>query len=164
LNINLWLTFGRRFLLSRDGLAGPFSRSGVRTGALSADRKAPAVPKPTVTAYVHQPLDVHADICAKITFDGKFPVDYFTNAVELLFGEIADLFIEIDARFRAYLPRRRPADAENIRERYFAPFIVWYVNSCNTRQSTASLPIAGQLISDNTVIPAAACVWGSLSR
>jgi hypothetical protein len=122
------------------------------------------VPKPPVTADVHQPLDVHADIRAKITLDGKFPIDDFTDAVELLLGEVTDLFIEINARFRAYLPRRRPSDAEYIRERYFAPFIVWYVNSCNTRQSTASLPMSGQLMSDIDPYPCRCLCLGFLEQ
>jgi hypothetical protein len=104
------------------------------------------VPKSPVTADVHQTFDVHTNICAEISLDGKLPVDDFTDTVELFFGKVTDFFIEINARFRAYLPRRRTADAENVRERYFAPLIVWYVNSCNTRQSTASLPGTGQLV------------------
>ncbi len=60
--------------------------------------------KPPVTADVHQPFDVHADISAKIALYGKFPVDDLANAVELLFGKVADFFVKINARFRAYLP------------------------------------------------------------
>jgi len=140
----LKLTFGRRFLLTGNGLARALSRSGVGPGALPPNGKPSAVPEAPVTSDVHQSLDVHADIGPKVAFDGKFSVDDLTEPVEFFFVKLSDFFIHIDARFFANFAGRRTADAENIRERNFAPLVIWYVHSRYTRQSTASLPASGQ--------------------
>jgi hypothetical protein len=138
------LSFGRRFLLTGNGLARALSRTGVGPGALPPNGKSSAVSEAPVASDVHQSLDVHANIGPEVTFDGKFPVDDLTEPVEFFFVKLPDFFIHIDARFFANFAGRRTADAENIRERNFAPLVIWYVHSCNTRQSTASLPASGQ--------------------
>jgi hypothetical protein len=138
------LSFGRRFLLTGNGFARALSRTGVGPRALTSNGKPPAVSEAPITSDVHQSLDVHADIGPKVTFDGKFTVDDLTEPVKLFFVKLPDFFIHVDARFFANFSGRRTADAENIRERNFAPLVIWYVHSCNTRQSTASLPASGQ--------------------
>jgi hypothetical protein len=89
---------------------------------------------------VHKPLNVHPDIRPKVSFDGEFSVDDFSNAVQFLFGKVADFLVPVDVGFSKDFQRRRFADSEYIRQSYFTPLIIWYINSCNASQSTSSLP------------------------
>src|SRR5262245_12752819 len=48
-----------RLLLAGNGFGRPLAGPGVCMGALATNRKALAVPHPTVAAQIHEPLDVH---------------------------------------------------------------------------------------------------------
>jgi hypothetical protein len=138
------LSFGRSLFLAGDGLARAFTRSGVRAGPLTAHRKPSTMANAPVASDVHEPLDVHADVRAKVTLDGEFGVDDFPDPVEFVLGKVLYFFIDVDIGLFEDPERRRLSDAENIRERHFASLVIWYVNSCNTGHCYASLPETGK--------------------
>jgi hypothetical protein len=60
---------GRPFSQSAHGFAFAFARTRVRMGPLPAARKALQMPRPTIAADIHQALDIHLDLAAKIPLD-----------------------------------------------------------------------------------------------
>ncbi len=98
------------------------------------------MPYPAVATDIHEPFDVHPDIGPKVSLNGKFGVDYFSDAVKLFLGNILDLFIDVDVCLFTYLQRRRSTDSEYVGKGNLNPFIIWYINSCNTSHDIASLP------------------------
>src|SRR4051794_40310656 len=72
----------------RPGLALAGARIGVR--ALAADRQALAMAKPAVAGEVHQPLDVHRGLAAKVTFDIVIAVDRLADVKHFLVGQVLD--------------------------------------------------------------------------
>ena len=79
----------------RPGLALAGARIGVR--ALAADREAPAMAKPAVAGEIHQPLDVHRGLSAKIALDREVGVDRLADVQHLLVGQILDALFRRDA-------------------------------------------------------------------
>ena len=69
----------------------------------------------TVTAEVHQALDVHRDFAAQITLDGVAG-NLVAHLVEFLLGEVLHGNIRTDSRIRADGPRMGSTDSENGRE------------------------------------------------
>src|SRR3954453_14561463 len=84
------------FLLAGDrlGLALAGARVGVR--ALAADRKALAMAKPAVAGEIHQPLDVHRGLAAKVALDTMVLIDRFADVQHLLVGEVLDALFRPD--------------------------------------------------------------------
>src|ERR1700735_147649 len=98
------LSLRRRFLLACDcaltrSLAG--ARVGVR--ALAADGQGAPVGAATIGLNVNQPLDVHRDVFAQITFDLAFVLNHLADAVYLVFAQILN-FLE-----RVYIGRYQDA-------------------------------------------------------
>src|SRR5688572_19007825 len=93
-------------------LAG--SRVGVRP--LSAHRQAAAMPQSAVRSHLDVPLDIHRDFLAEIAFDRAFFFQNLADLVDLVFGEVANLLIEIDAGPMEERLRSRTADTINIRQ------------------------------------------------
>src|SRR4029453_10193710 len=122
-------------LLARDrlGLALTGARIGVR--ALAADRKAPAMAKPAVAGEIHQPLDVHRGLTAKVTFDGVLAVNGFTNVQNFLIGQVLDALVGRDAELLRDLLGRRLADSVNVGQRDFHALVGGDVHPGNTSHS-----------------------------
>src|ERR1700755_1058580 len=93
----------------RLGLALAGARVGVR--ALAADRKAPAMAKPAVAGEVHQPLDVHRGLAAKVALDRELLVDRFADVQHLLVGEVLDPLFRRNPELLGDLLGRRAADS-----------------------------------------------------
>ena len=66
-----------------------------RTGRLFA------VPYAAVAADVHEPLDVHADVGAKVSLHRVFAVDDFPDPVEFVLRTVADFFVLVNIRLCA---------------------------------------------------------------
>src|SRR5262245_43107490 len=78
-------------LLLRDcALARTLARAGVRARALPAHRQVAAVPHPPVTADFHQPLDVHGDLLAQISFNAALFFDHATDLPDVFLRQILD--------------------------------------------------------------------------
>jgi hypothetical protein len=138
------LSFGRGLFLAGNGLARALARTGVRAGSLATDRQPPAMANAPVAPDVHKPFDVHPYVRPKVSLNGELGVDDFPDSVELVLGKILDFFIDVDIGLPEDFQRRRLPDPENIRQRHFASFVIWYVYSCNTRHCYASLPETGK--------------------
>src|SRR3954463_5318023 len=104
-------------LLARDrlGLALAGARVGVR--ALPADRQALAMAKPAVAGEVHQPLDVHRGLAAKIAFDLMLGVDRLADMQDVLIGQVLDPLFLADAELLGDLPGLGAADSVDVGER-----------------------------------------------
>jgi hypothetical protein len=72
-----------------DGLAGAFSRAGIRLGSLSANRQAAEVPDAPIALDALQALEVHTDFPAKIAFNDVLAIlNGMHDLGQLLFAEI----------------------------------------------------------------------------
>src|SRR4029450_398438 len=78
----------RLLLLAGDRLGSALAGARVGVRALAADRKAPAMAKPAVAGEVHQPLDVHPRLAAKVALDRLVAVDRFANVQDFLVGQV----------------------------------------------------------------------------
>src|SRR3954469_14411532 len=125
----------RLLLLAGDrlGLAFAGARIGVR--ALAADRKAPAMAKPAVAGEVHQPLDVHGGLAAKVAFDREILVDRFTDVQDFLVGQVLDTLLGRDAELLGDLLGRGAADTVNVGQRDFDALVGGDVDPGNTSHS-----------------------------
>ncbi len=93
------LCLPRRFLLiGYRALARTLAGAGIGMGALAANRQAAAVTIPAIGTDFDQALDVHRDIFAQIAFDVAAFFDDLTDAVDLVFVEVADLLGGLDIR------------------------------------------------------------------
>jgi hypothetical protein len=57
------------FLPATDSALGPFASARIGLGILSSDGKTAPVAYAPVTAQIHQPLDVHADLAPQVPFN-----------------------------------------------------------------------------------------------
>src|SRR3974377_356151 len=72
-----------------DGFARAFAGAGVGLGALAADGQASKVPDAAIAFNALEPLEIHADLAAQITFDHVFAVlDGVDDLRELLLGQV----------------------------------------------------------------------------
>jgi low temperature requirement protein LtrA len=86
------------FLLGADGLLGALARARVRLRALAANRQAATVAQAAIAADVGQPLDVARDLTPQVAFDLDLAVDRFAQLLLVVFGEVLDARVRIDAR------------------------------------------------------------------
>src|SRR5690348_3260527 len=80
----------------RLGLALAGARIGMR--ALAANGEPTAVAKPAIAGEVHQPLDVHRGLAAKVAFDREVLVDRLADVQHLLVGEVLDALFRRDSQ------------------------------------------------------------------
>src|SRR5690348_14861558 len=91
------LCFCRRFLLlGYRALARSFTRTRVGVRTLSANRQVAAMTKPAIRADFNQPLDVHGDVLAQITFHVALGFNGLADAVDLIFVQVLDLLHRLD--------------------------------------------------------------------
>src|SRR5690606_20897994 len=86
------------------------SLTGARIGLglLTANRKAAAMTDAAVAANLHQTFDVLRTFAAEVTLDAAL-FDGGAKAADLVFGQVADLAILVDARFGENVVRRLAA-------------------------------------------------------
>src|SRR3954466_4584591 len=97
---------------ARLGLALAGARVGVR--ALAADREALAMAKPAVAGEVHQPLDVHCGLTAKVALDRMVLVDRLADVQHLLVGKVLDALLGRNAELLGDLLGRGPANSVDV--------------------------------------------------
>src|SRR3954453_14625589 len=85
------------FLLARDRPRLALAGAGVGVRALAANRQAPAVPEAAVAGEVHQPLDVHRGVAAKVALDLVIAVDRLADVADFLVGQLLDPLFRRDA-------------------------------------------------------------------
>src|SRR5439155_26937358 len=81
---------GNRFPRFSDGRALTLSGSSVGPGPLPSDRQTLAMSQPAIRACVHQTLDAHRDLFAKVPFHLVITFDDFSQFDDFLFAQIFD--------------------------------------------------------------------------
>lgn len=99
--VRLLLPRGR--LLAGDRALTTFPGSGIRFGALTADRQALPVAKSTITTDIAQALDVQMDLGTQHTLDDILVLDYLTNAAYLVLGPFLSFDERVDLGLTEYL-------------------------------------------------------------
>ena len=73
--------------------------------------------KPAIAGQIHQPLDVHRHLAAKIAFDHMVGVDRFADVEHFLVGQVLDPARGLDAQLLGDLDGLGAPNAVNIGER-----------------------------------------------
>src|SRR6202165_4735737 len=100
-------------------LPGP----GVRVRALPANRQVASVPHSPITPDVHQPLDVHRNVAAQITFHLDVVGDNLADSYHLFLGKVLDARIGSHVRLLENEVRLRAADPEDVGQADFHPLV-----------------------------------------
>jgi hypothetical protein len=92
------------------------------------------VPQATVTAQVHQTLDIHGYFSAQIAFHLELRIYDLPDRVDLRFRKIVTLRVPTDAGLIEYLLGSRAAYTIDVSQSDLYAFILWQVNTGNTCQ------------------------------
>ncbi len=90
------------------------TRVGVRP--LPVDRKAAAMPEPSVAAEVHEPLDVELHLAAQITLDFVIRVEDVADELHFAIRKLVYALVLSDLRLLADLLRERGPDTVHVRQ------------------------------------------------
>src|SRR6202035_3315050 len=84
----------------------PRALTGARVGvrALATDRQIAPVTDAAIRLNFNEPANVHLNFFAEIAFDAAFLFNFLAETVGFVFGKIAYLFIEVDARLIGHDP------------------------------------------------------------
>src|SRR6185503_21301176 len=97
------------FLLSHSHATRPFASARIGMRALTANRQSATMPQPAITPDVHQSLDVHLRLLAKVAFDHALLVNDRANAIDFVFAQLAYAFVNADACFfKNFVSARAP--------------------------------------------------------
>src|SRR5687768_13888318 len=99
------------FLLDSADLARTLAGASIGVRSLAAYGQTFAVPKPAISADVHEPLDIELHFFAQVSFDASLLLDYLTNARQLLFVQLPNLAIEVDIGLLEDTARSRSTDS-----------------------------------------------------
>jgi hypothetical protein len=134
--------FGVWIALDADGFAGSLPRAGVGLCALTAHRQAAHVADAAIAFDGLEPLEVHADFAAQISFDDVFAVLNGVNDLrELLFGQIFRPDGRVDVGAGQDFDGVTRADAVNVAQRDIDALIGWdfYTNDACHKMSLIQL-------------------------
>src|SRR5512139_3811285 len=140
----VWLFFvvpaGLPYLTSllSDRTPRTFTGAGVGARALTPQRQSAAVAYASITTEVHQPLDAHRDLATQVPFHGDL-ADLAADRVEIRFGQVLHFGAGLDAGRFTDLLRRRTADAVDVGQRNDCVFVVWDVDTGDSRHSISSV-------------------------
>jgi hypothetical protein len=101
-------------------------------GSLTSNRKAAAVPKPSITTDVHEPLDVHGDFLAEITFDPTLLVDHLTDRTDLFLVQVLHTDFGRDARLLQDDLGAGMTDPVDMGESDIDAFLTRQIDACNS--------------------------------
>src|SRR5579872_1000453 len=109
---------------------------------LAAHGQAAAVPETAVGAHLDVPLDIHRDFLAEIAFDRSLFFKDGADAVDFVFGQIANLFIEIDSGAVEQRLGSRAADTVDVGETDLSPLSGRQIDTSKTcHDSSLPLPL-----------------------
>ena len=83
------------------------------------------MPEAPIGTNVHEPLDVHGNLLAQISFHSAAGIDYFTDPAYLFLGEILDSNLGTDAHLIQNSLRPHPPDAIDVGEADLDTLIAW---------------------------------------
>jgi hypothetical protein len=104
-------------------------------------RQISAMAHAPVAANLNQPLDVHIDFAAQVTFDLMFAVDHFTQAVDFLFSQVTHPRIGVNVRSIEDLAARSETDPIDVRQRNLNALVAWNVNAGDSSHLFLQLPL-----------------------
>src|SRR5436309_2876799 len=116
---------GNRFPRFPDGRALTLSGSSVGPGPLPSDWQALAMSQPAIRARVHQTLDAHRDLLAKVPFYLVITFDDFSQFDDFLFAQILDPGRTAHPGLLQDLQSGRTTNPENIGQSHIHPFLSW---------------------------------------
>src|SRR5689334_12466828 len=101
--------------------------------------------KPAVAGEVHQPLDVHRGLTAKVALDAVILVDRFADVHDFLVRQVLDALLRRNAELLSDLLGRRAADTVDIGKRDFDALVGGDVHPGNTSHSLPFFSSTGRL-------------------
>src|SRR5256885_3255133 len=122
-------TLLRLRLAAADGLLRPLAGARVRLGPLPVRGQSTPVAEAAVRADLGEPLDRLLALPAQVALDLELRVDVVAELRDLVVGEVADLRVGREAERGCNLPRRRLADAVDVRQPDFEPLLIGEVHS-----------------------------------
>src|SRR5262249_35674908 len=138
-------------LLLRDrALARALSRPRVGPGALAAHRQAAPVAHPAIAANLHQPLDVHRDLFAEVSFHAALFFDDPADLPDVIFRQVLDANVRADPRVPQDPVRSEPPDPIDVREADFHPLRPGKIDASYACHEKSPI-----------VNPGVACAWDS---
>ena len=81
---------------------------------LAANGQAATMTQPSVATDLHEALDVLRNLAVQVTFDGEVLVDVFADLLQIVFGDILDTDVRVNAGLCNDLLGGRVADAVNV--------------------------------------------------
>src|SRR3984885_9193875 len=127
------LSLRRRFLLACDcALTRALAGARVGVGALAADGQVAPVAQSTIGLNVNQPLDVHRDIFAQITFDLAFVLNHLADTVYLVFAQILNFLERVHIGRLQDASRTRGTDTEYVGQRDSCLLVTGQIDASNT--------------------------------
>src|SRR5262249_20466448 len=117
------------------------ARARVGARALPADGQAAAMPHAAEAADFHQPLDVHRDLLAEITFDAALLLDHPADLTHVVLGQILDADVRRDPGILQDAVRAHTPDAVDVGETNLDPLGARKINArdtCHISESSSS--------------------------
>jgi hypothetical protein len=86
------------------------------------------VAQSAIATQIHQSLDIHGDFPAQITFYRE--LSYLgAQRIHLLFSQVTDLVVLLDSRRGTQALRLRTAHTEDVGQRNYRMFMIWYIDT-----------------------------------
>ena len=99
--------------------------------------------KPAVAGEVHQPLDVHRGLAAKVALDRVILVDRFADVQDFLVREVLDALLRRNAELLGDLLGLRAANSVDVGQRDFDALVGGDVDPGNTSHSLPFFKLHG---------------------
>jgi hypothetical protein len=96
---------------------------------LAAHRQVLAMTQAPIRSHINVTLDIHRHITPQITLDLVLLIQDLTDFDDVLVREIVAFQVKDDAGLFKDFSRSTPADAINVGERNFHPFVSWEIDS-----------------------------------
>jgi hypothetical protein len=123
----------RLFPLADLHFSRSFAGPSVCVSALAMNRQTATVTQTAIATEVHEPLNVHGYLAAKVSFDLVRAVKHLTNLCYVHLSKLIRVHVRIEPAFFDDLAGGGSSDAVDVRQRYFHALILGKVNPCDTR-------------------------------
>jgi hypothetical protein len=101
-------------------------------GSLAVYGKATTVTQPAIAGDIHEAFDIELDLFSKIAFDTSLCIKDGADAIDLFFGKVTDLPVDINVCFRKNLIGASSADTVDIRQTDLSALLWREIHAGNT--------------------------------